>query len=537
MSMAQACLRSGYGWLAMLGWVMLSGCALDAHMQQVGQEADRQHRYLRQSHQLFGKLASDAEHSLHRHRVDRPWITGQMQPLAREVSLPRALHQDVSTTLLFADDSLTLPEIARRITRATDIPVHVRAEALLPASHFMPRLSSGVSLSAEDLLPQTMELVGHDEPLAQILDRVAAALNVSWAYRNQRIEFYRTETRVFNIRALTLGARAEASLGLRQDQGSSDTFASTSQTQLQASSEDVMEVIRARIEPFLTQAGVVVAQSGTSHAVVVTDTPDVLDRIAHFIERENQIMTRRVRLVFEEITLATRDGAEASLDWDVIFSSARVAARAAMGGAGLADAGLATAALMQGPFAGSEAMVTALAQAGRIVRRTSVPVLTLNRRPVTHAVRSTFSYIDRLDTTTYQDASGHALPALSVSQKEETVGSLLTLVPDAQDDGRILLSMAYDNTVAQPLKTVRFGDRANPLQLQQITIDGNGTVQQLLLQPGQPVLISGFDRSELEGESRRSAAGLTRFFGGADRASQEHLVTVIILTAHIEEGV
>src|SRR3546814_18738259 len=94
---------------------------------------------------------------------------------------------------------------------------------------------------------------------------------------------------------------------------------------------------------------------------------------------------------------------------------------------------------------------------GRVVRRSSFPVLTQNRRPVTHAVRTTFSYIDKVQTTALGQSAGVALPSVSVSQREETVGSLLTLVPDAQDDGQILLSVAYDNQVAQPLHSVMFG--------------------------------------------------------------------------------
>ncbi|HUG59511.1 MAG TPA: hypothetical protein VL002_14850, partial [Candidimonas sp.] len=122
------------------------------------------------------------------------------------------------------------------------------------------------------------------------------------------------------------------------------------------------------------------------------------------------------------------------------------------------------------------------------------------------------------------------------SQREETVGSLITLVPDAQDDGQILLSIAYDNTVAQPLKTVTFGDKDNPLQLQQVTIDRNGTVQQVVLQPGQPLDISGFDRSQQETEGRRLNPGIPLALGGSDRVAAQHLATVMVVTAQVEEG-
>src|SRR5699024_5263739 len=275
--------------LLLAGVAALSGCALDGQLQGVVQEADRQSQSLQHRHQLFGLFATDGDARMRRQRVDKPWIAGQVQPLSRDVTLPPALRQDVPTTLLFADDEMTLPEIARRITRATGIPVHVRTEALLPPEHFMSRLAHDHTGASAATLPQTMGLDGQNEPLAQILDRVAATLNVYWSYRNQRIEFYRTETRVFNVRALTLEAQAEASLGQRQDQGGSDSFASTSQTRLHASTENIMDIIHARIEPFLSRAGVLVAQSGASHSVVVTDIPEVLDEIGRYIDRENQI--------------------------------------------------------------------------------------------------------------------------------------------------------------------------------------------------------------------------------------------------------
>src|SRR5690625_7388929 len=45
----------------------------------------------------------------------------------------------------------------------------------------------------------------------------------------------------------------------------------------------------------------------------------------------------------------------------------------------------------------------------------------------TCALPISFSYIDKVDTTAYGGPLGVALPSVSVSQKEETVGTLLTL--------------------------------------------------------------------------------------------------------------
>lgn len=515
----------------------LPGCVLQERLRQAAQHYRQTDRAVEQGHERFVPPLDDPDRRRAVQDVDKPWVAGQSQPLARDLSLPAALRARVRTTLLFADGTDDLRRIARRISTVTGIPVHVRPDALLPPWHFLPRLAQ----TAAQGMPQTdaeqsFELAAAPAPLPHILDRLCAHLGVRWRYAQGRIEFFRTDTRVFNIRALTLDARAQASLGLgaRQTDGG---FISTSSTQLHSGDQDVMKTVRARIEPFLSRAGLLVAEPGAGATIVVTDMPDVLDRIGAYLDQENRALTRRVRLIFEELTVALNEQAQASLDWNVVFSGARLAASLAVpalssgGPAGRLGLGA-----TQGPLSGSEAVIQALGESVRLVRRSSVPMLTLNRRPVTHAVRTTFSYIDRVETTPLSGSNGLAVPAVSVKQKEETVGSLLTLVPDAQENGQILLSLAYDNTVAQPLKTVTFGDRDNPLQLQQLTVEGNGTVQQLALQPGQPLVVSGFDRQQSETSERRLNPGLPAILGGGDRIHAQRLATVLIITAQVEEG-
>lgn len=516
---------------------VLAGCALSERLRQAAQEFSQVESQVRERHSTFASVVEDTELRQAAQEVPKPWLAGKAEPLARELSLPLALRTKVRTTLLFSEQSGDLRQIARRVSAATGIPVAVRPDALLPAWHFLPRLA-GAAAQGGPLVSQDDSFVLADEPqpLANILDRVSAHLGVMWRYEHGRIEFFRTQTRVFNVRALTLDARADASLGLGRSQAS-EGFVSASSTRLSSGEQDAMKTVRARIEPFLSRSGLLVAEPGASSSIVVTDTPDVLDRIAQYIEYENRAMTRRVRLIFEEITVSISDHAEAGLDWNLVFSSARMAAALAMPGAEAGRvAGSLGVGVSQGPFAGSEAVVRALGEVGQLVRRSSVPMLTLNRRPVTHAVRTTFSYIDRVETTSIPGGAGLALPAVSVSQKEETVGSLLTVVPDAQEDGQILLSIAYDNTVAQPLRSVTFGDKANPLQLQQLTIDGNGTVQQLAIQPGQPLVVSGFDRHQEESTERRLNPGVPAIFGGSNQVSSQRLTTVLVITAQIEEG-
>ncbi|MFC4274755.1 hypothetical protein [Achromobacter aloeverae] len=476
--------------------------------------------------------------------VAKPWLAGRPRPLAREAKLPPALRRDVDTTLMFAGGAAELSVLAQRIAQATGLPVRVRPEALLPQALFLPRLSQAANAMTAEL-PARAEPPRGPQPLARTLDMLAWRLGVFWRYQDGAIEFFRTETRVFNIRVLTPTAQSEARLG-RTGQGRGAGFDNASHTTLSVGEQDTLAALRARLEPFLTRAGVLAAVPGAAASIIVTDTPEALDRVARFLEGENRALTRRIRLVFEELTIVMRDRASAGIDWSAVFSSARAAVAAATPSAATAAGAVEAAVgghlglgIAGGPFATSKALIGALSVTGTVVRHSSVPVLTLNRRPVTHAVRTTFSYVDQV-----QGASGDIgrrgqdamLPAVSVSQKQETVGSFLTLVPDAQDDGSIQLSIAYDNTVAQPLKTLTFGRREHQIELQQITIDGSGMVQQVSLRPGEPMVISGFDRRQDEYDRRRLAPRAPLLLGGADQVASGRSTTVVIVTAQVEEG-
>ncbi len=524
-------------WLAgLILLLILPACTLPERLRSANQDYQKADTKVASGHEHFFNKDNVSNKRKRLQNVAKPWLAGQAQPLARELGLPAVLRNKVKTTLLFVDGSNDLRLIAKRIAAVTGIPVYVRPDALLPAAHFLPRLQgvSGQAIESQTSMV-TLDLADGPEFLPVILDRLCAGYGILWRYQNARIEFYRTQTRAFNVHALTLEAKAQASLGLGR--GDSDNgFISSSNTKLSGRDFDVIKTVRSRIEPFLSQAGVLVAEPGAGASIVVTDIPEVLENISKYLEQENRALTRRVRLVFEELTVALNEQAQASIDWNLVFSGTKLAAGIASSTASMSPASKLGLQLMQGKMSGSEAIIQALGETVTLVRRSSVPMLTLNRRPVTHAVRTTFSYIDRIETTPISNSNGLSVPAVSVNQKEETVGSLLTLLPDVQDDGQILLSLAYDNTVAQPLTTITFGDKQNPLQLQQLSVEGNGTVQQLALQPGQPLVVSGFDRQQSEVAERRAGPGMPAIFGGSDQLHAQRLATILIITAQAEEG-
>src|SRR5690606_15671562 len=164
---------------------------------------------------------------------------GPVQPLAREAILPPALQANVNTTLLFADGQAALPVLAERIARATGLPVRVMPEAVLPGEHFMPRLAGGAGAPVV-ALPTTATFGDGPQPLPSVLDRLAMPLGVHWRHRNGVIEFYRVESRVFDVRLLTMQASAQARLG-RAGNETPGGFESTSSTSLTLAEHDAVQ--------------------------------------------------------------------------------------------------------------------------------------------------------------------------------------------------------------------------------------------------------------------------------------------------------
>lgn len=516
----------------------LSGCAQWETLQQMQRDWSQKDQQVQRVHQQFQQaLLSTGEELERRQEVGAPWLAGQAQPLERDLQLPSILKREVDTSVLFDQAARDLNVMAERIALASQIPVRVMPEALLPRSLFMPRLS-GVDNALTAAAPLAILPPQKAMPLPDLLDWVGHQAGVSWRYRERAIEFFRTETRSFPLRALTLRASSSASLG-RQPAAQGGGFESTSSTRIQSSEEDPVAAVRSKLEPFLSRAGTLAMNGGASGLVVVTDTPAVLDRVGAFINKENKALTRRIRLVFEEVEVSHKNHQELGIDWALVFSQLQQQGRSqspVSSLSGQAGTGLALD-LLTGRWRDSSLLIQALSEVGTVVRHTTVPLQTLNRRPVTHAIRTTFSYIDQVQVTTVASAAGTST-APSVTQKEETVGSFLTVIPDAQEDGTVLLSIAYDSTVAQPLKTLSFGEanQRSMVQLQQKTIDGMGTVQQVEVRPGQPIVISGFDRRQDQVDRRRLDPDMPLLLGGSNQNTKQRTSTLIVLTALVEEG-
>lgn len=319
--------------------------------------------------------------------VGRPYIAGQSVPLSRDATMPAQLRTPVPVTAFFSNAPVELSAALRQLSTASSLSITARADALLPVNTFAPKTGGAAN---QALVPPSVTLRANGTVLWQVLDDVAAQMQGSWRPTPNGAEFYRVETRTYELMTIPQIASTEASLG----RGGSDNnqFTSTSKTKFALKDNNQLEGIKTIVDSMLT-AGGKFSVSQENQTLVVTDTPKAQERVAEFVKRQNKAMSRRVRMVLEAIEVVSKEGSDFGIDWNLVQNTTSQALTAAAPTSLTnAQGGTLNLQQMMGPLTGSGLVIKALNEIGTVVNRRVFPITTTSGRPFTQALRTTFNY-------------------------------------------------------------------------------------------------------------------------------------------------
>lgn len=512
--------------------------------------------------------------------VNRPYITGKAIPLSRDVTLPSPLRGDVDVTMLYRD-SADLVTLAARIQDATGIPVKVMPDALLPIELFMPRLEQsqngggGGGGAAQSFMQPSQGPIVLDSPLPGVgaplapmnsnpgyqpntkklkadaaspmgrqslpttLDAIALRLGVYWKYDSDisALVFYRTETRTFEVRGAEMEGSSEMSIDLSGgvDNSNASGLQSKSKASIdtQSKKETPMAGMIARMSQFMSRSGRIAAGSGG--LVVVTDTKAALDQIDAFIKQENTLNSRRIDLVFEEITIQKTTNSNTGVNWNLLFNGGGSGNSVSTSGLNslIEQEGAALsvgASVGSGPWKGSSIALQALSKVGKIVDQKMNSFGAVNGQPATSGRPERQKYIDKLEqTASNSDANG---PTVTVTQAQEVSGRIITVLPYAYADGDINLAVKYDNT---PTPTFTKQTLPNGSYVQSPSSVSDVLVRTAIVHSGQPFVISATTDTASNYNEARTDRGAPMLFGGSDVTNHTDRVTVFVLTARVSE--
>lgn len=476
--------------------------------------------------------------------VQAPWIAGKSIPLAKEVSVPLPLRKNVRTTMLSQAcvTASTLNVIGACITEATGVAVRVKPDARLSFSQFAPRSTGSAAAPVVrptstaqpvgGVPPQVFTPQAADTPLIRLLDTIASTYDVSYRLTSDgTLEFYRLDTRTFRVKALAqrLASKITQSTG----------FDNNSTTSFEIKDSDALGSIRAMIFSMGTLAGTVAVTPETK-AITVTDTPEVLDRIGKYLDDENKRLTRRVTLVVDQFYVSSKNNREFSIDWSLVYG--------ALGSGGVnksftspgslatdTSGGMSFSAL-GGNLKGSSLLIKALNQEGLVVQHRSFPMSTQNGVPVSIGLPTIFDYVQKVTFTQIGSGTGtNTQAAPSVEQKEERIGTYLTITPEAQDDGQVIVSSNFqDRTGVLNPYTVSAGGFSTTIQ--QRNIDEISSMVRTVMRVGVPTVIGGMSEIVNTSKERRLDESLPMVVGGSDAVNKTKRSMILVVTAIAEDG-
>lgn len=499
---------------------------------------------------------------------DKPWVS--TQPVVAKSGLPAALDCE---KVYRPTGSVTISEVAQFITNVCGVPVLVSPEAINPRLNvpsatgvkatpdagqgnpeslvglFPTGPAQGVSAQASYndgyASPTTVSGIKYEGRISGLLDLVTSRLGLSWYYsaveRAVRVNYF--DTRVFEVYAFgdtqvietvvksgmntTTGTSSGTSSGTGTtssgESGSNSSSKSTLNTSLLT---DIENNVRSMLSQSPPGRLYMAPSTGT---LSVTDRPEVLARVANYLDKTNREITKQVLFnvkVFE-VTLTDKD--QLGVNWSAVYKSLSnnfgfnltntvtgISSNAVSGSVGIVDTA-------NSAWAGSTAIIKALAEQGRVSNVRSPSVTTLNLQSAALQIGNVKGYVP--SSTTSSTASVGTSTALNAGTI--TSGFNMNLLPRVMENTDEMLVWISINMSSKPTFTTF---TSNNSSVQTADYDAKSLGPKVKLRSGQTLILSGFD--EKAEDATKSGVGDPGFFGlgGARLRTSTHSVLVVLIT-------
>lgn len=510
------------------GLLLVSGCADEAIKKEIDQRySDAQSRFETAKSPAADRRNDPLEIS------DSVWLGDSAIALKSGDPLP-AKWIGEGAIALRSDTPLTLNQIVSLLSTQTQIPFRLIANAQqasggAPAAAASPLANPASGNTATTPLEDGMTF-SYEGSLSGLLDLVCSYFNVNWYYKNGTVNISRYETRTFVIDALP----GTITMSAQEDTAATGDAASSATAQpLANASIDIWEDINRILTNLVgTEGTLTISQS--SGTIVVSTTRDRMERIADFIQEENQRLSRQVAITIEMYNVTITDTQQYALDlqpqintggWFGKWLDISNLSGVAINQTDIAGANLSIGLINPPGLAGSTSVFQALNSLGKTSRIAQIPMTTLNNRPATQRIATDEAYVSGTSVTI--DANSGATTT-EITTDKVVSGISVSVLPRLMSDGRMLLQYS----LAQGAK-IKLGDFTSPDKTASVQLpqtQGVSFSQQVMMKNGSTLILAGFDQSDMNDSRTSPLRGFGFFLGGTKTNDQGRNLVVIAIT-------
>lgn len=496
--------------------------------------------------------------------TDKQWVN--LKPIAQATSSPQKAGLPACNITVGSRDGLTLSEISGLITRICGVRVILSPEVMAAGhgagSAGVTRRISGPLPVPDDsgripldqlgaagggqqtaLAPATLNGLRWQGPLGGLLDNITARTGLSWRTDHGAVVFYLTETRTFQFAFLNtrVNSNASVSSGSTSSMGTSggsgggdnsvsgDSSSSQKTTTLQ--DRDAYEDIRKTMETILTPEKGRYWLSESTGVLTVTDTPQVLETVSHYVDEQNREMNRQVQLSVKVLSVSNTRNEQFGIDWGLVYKSLQqVGATLNNAGgdiAGATSAGVSildTATGSAARFSGSSLLIKALSEQGDISVVTSQDSTVTNLTPVPIQMADQTVYVAGSATTTTTDVGA----TTTLTPGMITTGFNMTLLPLIRQAGDVQLQVNFNLSDPPAIRSFTSKDGNSYIEMPYTKL--RSLSQKVNLRAGQSLVLTGFSQDNTSVRKSGTFTPGNFLFGGGRKGEHGRSTLVIIIT-------
>lgn len=383
--------------------------------------------------------------------------------------------------------------------------------------------------------------------LKPVLDMATQRLGISWKYVDGAISFYYLDTRVFNFATMALNTdfssvvQSGMTMNSGTSGGSTTSGVSGSSGSQQSATvamktskwDDVNKAITSMLTPGVGRLSI----SPSSGTITVTDTNEVLGRVERFLDGENKSLTKQVLFNVKVLSVSLRDTDGLGIDWSLVYKSLNgnygfllKNVTQAPTDAISATANVLTTASGGGNaerFAGTTAVINALAQQGRVSTLRSPSVTTLNMHSVPIQIGSQVSYVASAQTTSTPQVGS----TTSLTPGTVTTGFNMILLPYVLPDNMMLIQSSINISALNRIRSVTSAGTT----IEVPEVNNQIFSQTARLRPGETLILSGFEQMSEQADKTGVGTPNNILLGGSVRSNNVRDVIVVLITPIIQE--
>lgn len=497
--------------------VMLAGCS---EYEQVQQTVESNEKEIDQS---LGRIMPKQQVRTPLVVDSRPWYGSTAVQMLNGSPLPAAYQRENAIVLTFTEP-VPLTRAAQMIQSVTGIRVQLGQSVL--GDNARARQAGEVRFLPVDADEVTGGRFVWQGRLSALLDQIGDTFGADWSYDGRMIRFDSEITRTFMLHALasTLASSGGVESGAGEEAGALPELELTDDTTL-----EIWDEIEDAVGTIIGRFGEA-SFSPSTGTITVTSTPEVVRRVEHYLQKQNEMRLRRVAVAIKVLNVTLSNEYNMGANANGIIASIL---RNNFLSVNVSEDGFST--ILQRNKPGSPDYDAAFSaddlmaelQLSEEIERISIvhsgAVVTLSDQPAPLQVGRQIAYLERISSTT-GDAGGQ------VSLEPGTVNEGLTMIaiPRIVERDRVLLRLSIAITDAQePFAT--FG--ADDLVIQLPEIETTGFLQNAVLHSGETLVLAGFERKQDSSNDIGVPGGL--FTGGTRATNRSRNLTVLLLTTQI----